>query len=87
MKKFTTIFLYKFPIVYSKKFSTVFSKKFLTFNNNKMFQLTQVGFVDHQSVTEIITLAIENLFTPVGGAKHELLFNKPANSHLWIATI
>jgi hypothetical protein len=49
-----------------------------------------LGFVDHpsltyatlQSVTKIIPLAIENLVAPEAGAKHELLFNKPASGTL-----
>jgi hypothetical protein len=28
---------------------------------------------------KIISLAVENLVTPKAGAKHELLFNKPAS--------
>ncbi len=47
-------------------------------------------FVDHlsqtyvaqHSVTKIITLAIVNLVTPKVGAKHELLFNKPASGEV-----
>jgi hypothetical protein len=32
-----------------------------------------------QSETQIIPLAFVNLVTPKTGAKHELLFNKPAS--------
>jgi hypothetical protein len=38
--------------------------------------LTQVA---QQSVTKIMSLTIMNLVTPKAGAKHELLFNKPAS--------
>jgi len=42
-------------------------------------------------VTDIILVAIVNLVTPKVGAKHELLFNKPAspasNSHSISATV
>jgi hypothetical protein len=45
------------------------------------------GFVQHlsadlsskQSVTKIISVTIMNWVTPKAGAKHELLFNKPAS--------
>ncbi len=48
------------------------------------------GFVEHlsatlvaqQSVNNIISLAILNLVTPKVGARHELLFNKPASEFL-----
>jgi hypothetical protein len=34
--------------------------------------------VAQQSVTKTISVTIMNLVTPKAGAKHELLFNKPA---------
>ncbi len=35
--------------------------------------------IAQQSVTKIISLEVVNLVTPKPGAKHELLFNKPAS--------
>ncbi len=37
------------------------------------------GFFAQQSVTKITFVTIMNLVTPKAGAKHELLFNKPAS--------
>ncbi len=36
-------------------------------------------YVEHQSVTKIISLIILNLVTPKAVAKHELLINEPAS--------
>ncbi len=46
---------------------------------NKPTSRLRSGFVEHQSQTKSIPLAITNLVTPKAGAKHELLFNKAAS--------
>jgi hypothetical protein len=59
--------------------------------NNMATNLTAIsrgGFVEHlsptlvaqQSVTKIIFVTMMNLVTHKAGAKHELLFNKPASN-------
>jgi hypothetical protein len=40
--------------------------------------LLSLTWVAQQSVTKIIAPSFVNLVTPRAGAKHELLFNKPA---------
>jgi hypothetical protein len=54
------------------------SQNLIRFQKPKHLSLNQVA-LQTQSATRIISLTIMNCLTPKVGAKHDLLFNKPAS--------